>query len=78
MGFMNVYNHWLSPLSFVLALQVTATTVLNLLPFFPSIAVTPTFARTITSGYEPGQQQLNNNHTQLPLPSTDHYYHYVR
>ena len=30
MGFMNVYSHWLSPLSFVLALQATTTT------FYPS------------------------------------------
>ena len=33
---MNVYSHWLSPLSFVLALQVT-TTILHILPFLSSL-----------------------------------------
>ena len=47
MGFMNVYSHWLSPLSFVLALQVTTTS--STLHLVASLVVNPTFARTITS-----------------------------
>ena len=40
-GFMNVYSHWLSPLSFVLALQVTTTTILHLLPFLSLLSSLP-------------------------------------
>ena len=47
---MNVYSHWLSPLSFVLALQVTTTSSTLLVA---SLVVNPTFARTITSDISP-------------------------
>ena len=43
---MNVYCHWLSPLSFVLALKVITTSSTLLVA---SLVVNPTFAHTITS-----------------------------
>ena len=44
----SVYSQRLSPLSFVLILQVTMTTTLYLLPSISLLAVNPTLARTIT------------------------------
>ena len=74
MGFISVYLWAFAP--FLLSSLVVNTTAFYLqytLQFLFSsfLLCHPTFARNITSGYEPGQQHLNNNHIRIPLPSTD-------